>query len=187
MFHRPQKKCAPSTLWVRMYQGVHPISARLKAGRSNDGHIPDNMSANAQKVQYPGYSDSPDDEQGESSPVRRILLVDEQAHVLRVIRLNLDRHGYAVDTALNSENALLLIKKHHYDVLIMTSDMPDMSIRQLCDNAARNCHTSMPLILVNDARDDDWIDGSSVVERLGTPVSLRWIVARLDDMFGGDE
>jgi len=145
------------------------------------------MSANAHKLEYPDYTDSSDDEQDKSSPVRRILLVDEQAHVLRVIRLNLDRHGYAVDTALNSENALLLVKEHHYDVLIMTSDMPDMSIRQLCDNAARNCVTCMPLILVKRASGDDWIDDSSVVERLGTPVSLRWIVTRLDEMFGGDE
>ena len=32
--------------------------------------------------------------------LRRILLVDDEAHVLRVLRLSLDRNGYEIDTAL---------------------------------------------------------------------------------------
>lgn len=142
------------------------------------------MSASAQKAVQLERIDSEGVVREGSSSKRRILLVDEQAHVLRVMRLNLDRLGYLVDTAVNSENALLLLRKHRYDALIMTSDMPDMSTQQLCENATRDCGTTVPLMLISGGGDDSWVDASSIVERLDKPVSLRWIVARLGEVFG---
>ena len=142
------------------------------------------MSANAHKAEYPEYVDTTEGVEGEPSLVKRILLIDEQAHVLRVIRMNLDRHGFIVDLGLNSENALLLMREQRYDALIMTSDLPDLTTRQLCDTAARYCCATVPLILVIGSRDDEWIDHSSGVERLETPVSLRCIETRLQEVFG---
>ena len=115
---------------------------------------------------------------------RHILLVDEEAHVLRVMRLNLDRHGYEVDTALSSEAALQLLRAQPYDVLIVSGEMPDMSARQLCESAADQFGAAVPLMLVMACDGDNWIDELSFVERLDKPVSLRWIVARLSETFG---
>lgn len=115
---------------------------------------------------------------------RRILLVDEEAHVLRVMRLNLDRHGYEVDTALSSEAALQLLREQPYDVLIMSGEMPDMSARHLCESAALQLGEAVPLMLIMASDEDTWIDELSFVERLDKPVSLRWVVARLSETFG---
>lgn len=118
---------------------------------------------------------------------RRILLVDEEAHVLRVMRLNLDRHGYEVDTALSSEAALQLLREQSYDVLIMSGEMPDMSAQQLCESAASQTDSAVPLMLIMTRTGDDWIDELEFVERIEKPVSLRWIVARLSETFGDYE
>ena len=117
-------------------------------------------------------------------PQRRILLVDEEAHVLRVMRLNLDRHGYEVDTALSCESALQSLREQPYDVVIMSGEMPDMSAQHLCENVASQTKDGVPLMLIMASPDDAWIDTLSCVERLDKPVSLRWIVARLSERFG---
>ena len=120
----------------------------------------------------------------EGAAQRKVLLVDEQAHILRVIRLNLGRHGYEVDMALNSENALRLIRENQYDVLIITSDLPDMTAKRLCENLEYQLVNNRPLILVGAREEDTWLDSSKAAERLDIPVSLRWIVARLSEAFG---
>lgn len=118
---------------------------------------------------------------------RRILLVDEEAHVLRVMRLNLDRHGYEVDTALSSEAALQLLREQTYDVLIVSGEMPDMSAQQLCSSAASQLEASVQLMLIMASPGDYWVDELAFVERLEKPVSLRWIVGRLSEAFGDYE
>ncbi len=142
------------------------------------------MSASAQKAMYQDDPDIHNVVHSDSQVVRKVLLVDEQAHILRVLRLNLDRQGYEVDMALNSENALFMMREHSYDVLIITSDLPDMSARQLCENLEQQLVNNNPLVLVGAREDDAWLESSSTAERLDVPVSLRWIVARLSEAFG---
>ncbi len=91
---------------------------------------------------------------------------------------------YEVDMALNSENALCLIRENHYDVLIITSDLPDMTAKRLCENLEHQLVNNRPLILVGAREEDTWLDSSKAAERLDVPVSLRWIVARLSEAFG---
>lgn len=122
----------------------------------------------------------------------RVLLVDEQAHVLRVMRLNLERCGYQVDTTSNADDALHKLKSHDYDALIMTSDLPDMTPLQLCTRAENQLHRvqaqvespGRPLVLLGCRRDDDWPEEIAFVERLDQPVSLKRIMARLNEVFG---
>jgi len=98
------------------------------------------MSASAQKITFDMESDAMDIRQSSGSPDRyRVLLVDEQAHVLRVLRMNLDRQGYDVETATNSEEALAHLRQGFIDVLIITSDLPDMSARRLCEKIEADC------------------------------------------------
>lgn len=142
------------------------------------------MSASAQKAVYQDEHELFDVGHSDVQSPRKVLLVDEQAHVLRVMRLNLDRHGYDVEMAVNSENALHLVLESRYDVVIITSDLPDMSAQQLCENIELKAGPNCPLTLVGAINDDSWIQSSAFAEKLENPVSLRWIVARLSEVFG---
>ncbi|MBF0619609.1 MAG: response regulator [Candidatus Omnitrophica bacterium] len=56
----------------------------------------------------------------------RILIVDDQERLLRVLRLGLKELGYDVATALNGEGALKEIHAHRPDVVVTDMQMPLM-------------------------------------------------------------
>lgn len=64
--------------------------------------------------------------------MKRILLVDDEPIVLRVMRLALEKEGYQVDTSIDGEDALAKIEANHPDVLITDIEMPRMSGQELC-------------------------------------------------------
>jgi two-component system KDP operon response regulator KdpE len=142
------------------------------------------MSASAQKVVYQDAHELINVVHSDGQSHRNVLLIDEQAHVLRVMRLNLRRHGYDVEMAMSSENALHMVQKNRYDVVIITSDLPDMSARKLCELFELKAGSKCPLTLVGAVDNDSWINQSLFAEKLEKPVSLRWIVARLSEAFG---
>lgn len=125
--------------------------------------------------------------QAEPDAMKRILLVDDQAHVLRVMKLTLDRNGYEVDTALSGEVALSMLNEHAYDVMITAVEMPGMNGQVLCQSVQRQFGNDAPLtFVVSDASGDtsDWVAQLPNTECLEKPVSLRWLVARLNEYFG---
>jgi CheY-like chemotaxis protein len=63
----------------------------------------------------------------------RILIVDDEPHVTRVLRLQLERAGYVVGTALNGEAALAVMEQSPPDAVITDIHMPRMSGRELCE------------------------------------------------------
>jgi len=64
--------------------------------------------------------------------MKRILLVDDEPIVLRVMRLALEKEGYQVDTSINGEDALEKIAANCPDVLVTDIEMPRMTGQELC-------------------------------------------------------
>lgn len=64
--------------------------------------------------------------------MKRILLVDDEPIVLRVMRRALEKEGYEVEVAVNGEDALAKISASCPDVLVTDIEMPRMSGQQLC-------------------------------------------------------
>ena len=121
--------------------------------------------------------------------LKRILLVDDEAHVLRVMRLSLDRNGYEVDTALDGEVALRMLREQRYAALVVGAEFAPGG-RGLCESIAGLFGTDAPLMLVLDEEGDEersWAAAAPGVERVERPLSLRWIVARLNEYFGDYE
>ena len=57
----------------------------------------------------------------------RILLVDDDATVLDLVRETLEGCGYAIDTATNSQDALSKVKEGGYAMIIVDLLLPDMN------------------------------------------------------------
>ena len=156
------------------------------------------MVINAQAGVSQGSPDSWTEQAVSSVPqMKRILLVDDEAHVLRVMKLSLERNGYDVDTALSGDVALSMLREQDYHALITDLDMPKMSGRHLCKTVrSRHGDSILIFVIVSTASDDavdavpeqlDWIKSEVNMEALEKPVSLRWIVARLNEFFGDYE
>ncbi len=119
----------------------------------------------------------------------RILIVDDQPHAVRVIRLALTRQGFTVDTAGDGEDALGKLRQAHFDVVITDLDMPRMSGQALCEAIETELGDAKPLVLIvtgmteRDVR--GWASKRPGTELLEKPLSLKRLVGRLEAHFAG--
>lgn len=116
--------------------------------------------------------------------MKKILVVDDQPHVIRVIKLALDRKGHKVDVAYDGKEALRKLHGEDYDVLITDFQMPRMDGRQLCEAMYREVAGPKPRVLLITAKTElelrDWARFFPDTEFLEKPLSLRQLSARLD-------
>ena len=119
--------------------------------------------------------------------MKRILLVDDQATVLRVLRLSLEKAGYFVDTAANGQEALQKIKSDEPDALITDIEMPVMDGRELCQTLERDLpDRSFPIFLATSLTGVEhrgWSAAISNMFFMEKPVSARMLTAKLSDYF----
>jgi len=54
----------------------------------------------------------------------KILAVDDQVHIVRLIQVNLERHGYQVVTAYDGEEALQKVRTEKPDLVVCDVMMP---------------------------------------------------------------
>src|SRR5690242_12191482 len=67
-----------------------------------------------------------DNQSAEKISKPKILVVDDDELNQRMMQVLLKREGYQVDLASNGQEALEIIKLHHYDVVFMDLQMPVM-------------------------------------------------------------
>ena len=117
----------------------------------------------------------------------RILLVDDEPHVVRVIKLGLSRKGYEVDVANNGVDALSKLRDTRFDVLITDFQMPRMDGRGLCEAIAAEPADRRPLTLVVSGKTDldvrSWTASAVDVRFLEKPLSLKRLISLLADHF----
>ena len=90
----------------------------------------------------------------------RILVVDDEAHILHVLSLKLRNAGYEVFTAVDGEDGYELATKHLPALVITDFQMPYMTGLELCKALANNGPTGNTPGLIRAARgyalyDDD--------------------------------
>ena len=119
--------------------------------------------------------------------IKRILLVDDEPHVSRVIKLALDRKGYEVEMARNGEEALGYQRAKPFDVISTDYQMPQMDGRSLCEALASDAPDPEPLTLVVTGKTDPelrtWAEQLSNTELLEKPLSLKQLTLRLERYF----
>jgi two-component system, sensor histidine kinase and response regulator len=90
---------------------------------------------------------------GEALPTAlqgHILLVEDEPINRRVIQAMLDRLGVLIDCATNGQQALAAIAQHHYDLVFMDCQLPDMdgfeTTRRLRQQEQQQNVTRLPII-----------------------------------------
>ena len=78
---------------------------------------------------------------------KRILVVDSDATVRRAAHELLGRLGCEVETAHDGEEAFLMVRSFHYDVVIADIRLPDMNGYE-CFAQIREIHEHLPVILM---------------------------------------
>lgn len=91
----------------------------------------------------------------------RILVVDDEPNIVRLIQVNLERQGYQVEIANNGQQALDKIRASRPDLLVSDVMMPEMDGFELLSNIRRDAALeTLPVIMLTaKAQDRDVMEG----------------------------
>jgi len=119
----------------------------------------------------------------------KILIADDEPHVLRVLKMSLEKEGYEVDVCANGMEALSRIQQQAPDVLITDIQMPKMTGEELCRHIDEYMPDRQFLIFVLTSRTEvehrEWSRDIQNLLFLEKPVSIRNLVEKLDGYFAG--
>jgi CheY-like chemotaxis protein len=119
----------------------------------------------------------------------RVLIVDDEAHIVQVLSIKLRNAGYEVFTAVDGEEAMELAGREIPDLIITDFQMPYMTGLELCRALAANPTTAAIPVLMLTARgyalDDEDLALGNIRDVLSKPFSPRAIVQQVQELLGG--
>ena len=122
--------------------------------------------------------------------MKRILLVDDEPMVLRVMRGALEREGYQVDTAMDGEDAWAKITESWPDVLVTDIEMPRLSGRDLCSRIQEKLpERTFPIFVSTSLTALEHREWSKTISRLvflEKPISIRKLRTEISKFIDSD-
>jgi DNA-binding response OmpR family regulator len=120
-------------------------------------------------------------------PAKSILWVDDEADLLESHRLFLAEKGYRVTMARNATDALELLRREPFDLLLLDEQMPGMRGNEMVGEA-RELAPSLPIVMVTKSEDDSTMReaiGQDVTEYMVKPVTPRQVLAIVTRLLEG--
>src|SRR5271165_2307573 len=77
----------------------------------------------------------------------RILLAEDEEHLLETIKLNLELEGYGVNAVANGLDALITFSQQRFDLIILDVMMPEVDGFNVCEKI-RLENTNVPILFV---------------------------------------
>jgi len=117
---------------------------------------------------------------------RKILVVDDERHIVRLIQVNLERAGYQVVSAFDGKEALRKVDSEKPDLVVLDVMMPHMDGFEVLKRMQANPATrSIPVIMLTaKAQDADvfrgWSSGvSAYLTKPFNPLELLSFIKRI--------
>ncbi len=110
----------------------------------------------------------------------RILIIEDDEGIVRVLRRALSYEGYTVDTALDGENGLHMARDHHPDLVILDLMLPGMDGIEVCQRLRSGGSTPILMLTAKDAVQDR-VQGldAGADDYMTKPFELDELLARL--------
>ena len=83
---------------------------------------------------------------------RKVLVVDDEKLIVKVIRISLEQDGYEVDEAYDGGEALSLAQSNSYDIILLDVMLPVMEGFQVCQQI--RTFSNVPIIMLTAKGDD---------------------------------
>ena len=119
---------------------------------------------------------------------KRILVVDDEAPIRRVLELKLKNGGYEVLLAEDGEAGRRVIETEKPDAVVSDINMPRMDGKQLCEatNHLKRERTFLTIIMTARIIHDEeqWISAMQDTVFMEKPFSPSAVLERIDQYFG---
>lgn len=117
--------------------------------------------------------------------MKRLLVVDDEESILKLLTHNLQREGYEVETAVDGQQAYDMAKDGDYDFIILDLMLPKKSGMDVCKEL-RQDKVETPILMLT-AKDDhvDTILGLELGadDYMTKPFNTRELVARMNAVY----
>jgi CheY-like chemotaxis protein len=123
---------------------------------------------------------------GSEMAMKKILVADDESHILHVVSLKLRNAGFEVLTAADGQEALEIAIAEHPDLLITDYHMPQLSGLELCQKLKQDPSTArIPAIMLT-ARgyqlDPQDTQNSGILRMLSKPFSPRALLTTVNEV-----
>ena len=120
-------------------------------------------------------------------PAKSVLWVDDEAELLESHRIFLREKGYEVETATNADDAVELLRRRAFDLLLLDEQMPGkrgletyQEVRELAPN--------LPVVMVTKSEEDATLRealGANIREYLVKPINPRQVLTVITRILEG--
>jgi DNA-binding response OmpR family regulator len=113
---------------------------------------------------------------------RRLLVVEDEAHLAAGLKLNLELEGYSVDVAANARDAGERLLQHEaYDTIVLDVMLPDLDGFELCRRIRESGNYVPVIMLTARASAEDRVTGleAGADDYLVKPFELGELLARV--------
>jgi len=117
-------------------------------------------------------------------PAKKILVVDDDAKIVELVKLYLVREGYTVLTAYDGDEALRIAREYRPDLMVLDIMLPGIDGLEVCRKLRAEC--SVPIILLTaKTTESDKITGLDLGadDYVSKPFSPKELVARVRAVF----
>lgn len=112
---------------------------------------------------------------------KRVLIVEDEPSIVTLIQYNLNQAGFYTDVAYNGEDAIKIIRKHVYDIVILDLMLPKIDGIEVC-KTIRQEQNKVPVLMLT-AKDSEYdkIQGLEIGadDYLTKPFSPKELIARI--------
>ena len=118
--------------------------------------------------------------------MKKVLLVDDEPHVINVLSLFLKKNGYEIHSANNGQQALDKLVENNPDFIITDIQMPKMTGQDLCETVNLKFPDPNRQFIVMTSRTDSelraWANSHENIIFMEKPLSPRKLVAKLREL-----
>ena len=120
--------------------------------------------------------------------MKRILIVDDDPIVIRIMRMGLESAGFTVESATNGADCLLRLSEEVPDFIVTDIEMPEMSGKELCFAIEKQFPSrKFPIVVLTshtEGKRRDWTSDFPNLQIMEKPVSIVRPLKHINDCLG---
>ena len=122
--------------------------------------------------------------------MQKVLVVDDEEPIRELLRYNLEKEGYAVETASDGLKAVEMAKKFHPDLVLLDIMMPVMDGVEACRRIREIPEIQKTFVIFLTARSEEYSEVAAfdvgADDYITKPIKPRALISRIQAMFRRD-